>query len=659
MKKIVCLFLVAVSLFASSVGCAGKKGKGNYSQKNIAQVDQMPDRASNYKLIDFKAKAEEADRILYDFANSEENQPYNRETMGPIGFWDDRSFPGTRYFGFPSYIAGPNRGQGGQEGLCVLASLWASSAIGIDKSAQKFGDKTYNFIEMSKMFLGNEPNNFILDNIRGRTGQTFWYEIYPQLLFIHLHEMYPDETWMEEIILTGAEKWHNALPYFKDYNGNVSFEFKSFDFSVNKPLIGSDWNEPPNGGLAMIFYYAYMLSGNAEYLDDVKFVLDYLQKWEKNPYYEIMQNYAPYVAAIMNAYHGTNYDVQKFANSAFECGSDFNGSAGIVNSKWGDYDAYGLFAFEYNQSTGSGYAFAMETWHLAAMLALTARYDPRFADDIGKYFMHMANSSRLFYGDELPAENQSCSVAPCDPNRAIAYEGVRTAYGKISPYAMGDQLSKGWGGDTDYGIYGGVHVGLMASIIEKTEIDEILRVNLSRLDTLRTGNEEFFLYYNPYDEKKTVNLEVTGTKKLYNTVTAAVIAKSASGKVKIEIPAKSSVIVAVLPADAEITEKDGYVYSNGVVIANRRPAVNVLTPEKPKRALTSKTKVTFSFEERPGDKIVNMTVTLGGKELYSGKPITELEIGNPSMEKGVYNLVAEVKTASGLKDIAMQRVRKM
>ncbi len=659
MKKLVCVLMATLLFVSVSVGCSGKTGNVNSSQKNIAQVDAMPDRASNYKLIDFKAKAEEVDRVLYDFANYEENLPYDKETMGPIGFWDDRSYPGKRYFGFPSYIAGPNRGQGGQEGLCVLASLWGSSAIGIDKSAQKFGDKTYNFIEMSKVFLGNEPNNFILDNIKGITGRTFWYEIYPQLQFIHLHEMYPDETWMEEIILTGAEKWHNALPYFKDFKGNVSFEFKSFDFAANKPIIGSDWNEPPNGGLAMIFYYAYMLSGETKYLEDVKFVLDYLQTWEKNPYYEILQNYTPYVAAIMNAYHGTNYDIQKFANSAFECGSDFNSSAGIVNAKWGDYDAYGLFAFEYNQSNGSGYAFAMETWHLAAMLAMTVRYDPRFADDLGKYFMHMANSSRIFFGDEIPAENQSCDVALCDPNRSIAYEGVKTARGTYSPYAMGDQLSKGWGGETDYGIYGGAHVGLIASIIEKTDVDEIIRVNLSHLDTLSTSDDEFFLYYNPYDSKKTVTLELSNTKKLYNTVTNTIIKENASGEIKIDIPAKGSVIVAVLDSDAKITERDGYVYSDGIVISNKKPAVNILTPEKPKRALNSKTKATFSFDERHNDKIIKMTVCLGEKVLYSGKPITELEIGNQSIGKGLHNIIVEIETVSGLKDIAMQRIRKM
>lgn len=657
MKKFLCILLSAMTLF-SVVGC--KDGGGaNHSQKVILQVENMPDRASNYKLIDFMEKAEEVDRILYSFANNEENLPYDPQTYGPIGWWDDVSYPGERYFGFPSYIAGPNRYPGGQEGLAVLASLWASSAIGIDKSAQRFGDKTYNFIGMTKAFLGAEPNNFILDNIKGRTGQTFWYEIYPQIMFIHLHEMYPDETWMEDIILTGAQKWHDALPYFKDFNGNVSFEFKSFDFTVNMPIIGSDWNEPPNGGLAMIFYYAYMLSGDEKYLDDVKFVLDYLQTWNKNPYYEIMQNYAPYVAAVMNAYHGTNYDIQKFASSAFECASDFNSSAGIVNAQWGDYDAYGLFAFEYNQSAGSGYAFAMETWNLAAMLALTVRYDPRFADAIGKYFMHMANSSRLFFGDELPAANQSCDVAPCDPNRAIAYEGVKSALGKVAPYAMGDQLSKGWGGETDYGIYGGAHVGLLASIIEKTEVDEIIRVDLGHLDTLRTGDEDFFMYYNPYDKKKTVTLEVEGTKKLYNTVTNTVIADSASGSVKINIPAKSSVIVAVLPADAQITERDGYVYSGGTVISNRKPSVNILTPEKPKRTLTSKSTATFSVGARRGDKVVKMTITLGGKQIYSGSPITEIDIGNVSLEKGVHNLVVEIETASGLRDIAMQRVRKM
>ena len=129
----------------------------------------------------------------------------------------------------------------------------------------------HNFIRMAKAFY-NENSGFILNNINGKTGQTFWYEILPQIQFIELSRLYPDEMWMTEIILQGAENWHNAFPNFKDDTGN-------YNFATNTPIYGSDWNEPPNGGLAFIFYNAYLITEDEKYLDDVKIVLDYLENW--------------------------------------------------------------------------------------------------------------------------------------------------------------------------------------------------------------------------------------------------------------------------------------------------------------------------------------------------------------------------------------------
>ena len=71
----------------------------------------------------------------------------------------------------------------------------------------------------------------------------------------------------------------------------------------------------------------------------------------------------------MNAFHGTDYDIQKFANVSFEGSGDFRNSAQVVNAKWGNYDAYGLMAFSYSDTSGAGYAFAMNTFHMASTLA--------------------------------------------------------------------------------------------------------------------------------------------------------------------------------------------------------------------------------------------------------------------------------------------------
>ncbi|GHU98248.1 hypothetical protein FACS1894211_01700 [Clostridia bacterium] len=649
-------------------GCLKKEAYANPTQKTILQVDKMPARASDYKLLDFKQKGLDVDAVLFDFAKKETTDPYNYETMGPIGYWDKSKVDqenGFLYFGFPSYIGSPQAGMNGaQEGITVLAALWAATAAGIDKSAQSVGGgKTYDFIRMTEAFLNKEPENFILNRIQTRTGQTFWYEVYPQIEFIRLHRLYPNETWMRDIIVAGAEKWHGALPNFKDLEGNVSFEFTSYDFQTNRPIYNGRWNEPPNGGLAMIFYYAYTLTGEEKYLDDARFVLDYLQNWEKSSYYEILQDYACYVAAVLNARHGANYDIQKFVNVSFEGQTDFRASTQVVNAKWGDYDAYGLMAFAYTDMSGAGYAFAMNTWHMAVTLANALRYDPRFADDIGKWFMHMANSSRIFFGNELPLANQSCpTAAPSDPGKAIAYEGVKSSQGDRGPYAMGDQLAMNWGGQTDYGIYGGAHVGLLGGLIAATDVPEILRVDLTKLDTLRQdGDYQQYLYYNPYGAEKTVTVSLPGPVQLYNTVTRAVAAESADGAYKLTLPAGSAAILALLPVGAAVETERGVVKAGGKQVAVVKPAVNILSPETPKTTLKSATEFKFSVSAPAGDPVKTMKITLGGKTIHEGAPVTSVTAAGVfgAVPKGTQNLVAEIETESGLKDIAMLRMRKL
>ena len=50
---------------------------------------------------------------------------------------------------------------------------------------------------------------------------------------------------------------------------------------------------------------------------------------------------------------------------------------------------------------GEGYAFAMNTFQWAGALTPVARYDTRYAHDIGKWMLNLANAARLFYPGSL------------------------------------------------------------------------------------------------------------------------------------------------------------------------------------------------------------------------------------------------------------------
>lgn len=665
MKKVTVLLLIMFFALFPLNGCKSTSNS-NYGQKTINQISAMPQHASNYKLIDYMAKAQAVDEVLYYFANYSENIPYNNQTFSPIGFWDD-TFVNTneRSFGFPAYIGSNTANiQGTQEGITVLGSIFNSSLIGIDKSKQKFdvdgkGIQSFNFVRMLEEFYNTESGiNFILDNKTSPTGQTFWYEIFPQILFARIYRLYPDETWMEDIIMTGAENWHNVLPEFY-INGNWNFAYKSYNFVTNTLIYGSDWNEPPNGGLAYIFYNAYLISGDEKYLDDCKIVLDYIQNWNKNSYYEILQDYACYVASILNLYHGTSYDIQKFVNVSFEGSTDFRSGAQVTNAKWGDYDAYGLLAFEYSDTSGNGYAFAMNTFHMVGTLLPMLNYDSRFANAVGKWLYHMTNSARLFYGDEVPLANQSCPTATdADPTKCISYEGVKGYYESKSPYSMGDPTVLGWG-NTDYGIYGGVHVGTVAASIQKTNVEQIIRADLNVCDTLGKNTIKKYLYYNPYSKDKTVEIELDENCSLYNTITNSYILQNITGKQKIVIPANGSVIVAILKTSDNIEKIGNNYYVGDEIIKTDKPTVNIISPNVPKSILSTKTVIDLEYYACEEDTITNMKVSIGEKELYNGLPKKLIELDCVTLRKGIMNLKVEITTATGANDMAMIRVRNL
>jgi hypothetical protein len=69
----------------------------------------------------------------------------------------------------------------------------------------------------------------------------------------------------------------------------------------------------------------------------------------------------------------------------------------------------------------------MNTFEWAGALVPLARYDTRYAHDLGKWMLNLANAARLFYPDAHDAEHQSSYdwAKAHDGKSGIAYEGIR------------------------------------------------------------------------------------------------------------------------------------------------------------------------------------------------------------------------------------------
>ncbi|MCG2717112.1 MAG: laminin G, partial [Candidatus Marinimicrobia bacterium] len=261
----------------------------------------------------------------------------------------------------------------------------------------------------------------------------------------------------------------------------------------------------------------------------------------------------------------TTYDVDKMLNWCFDPEGNVR-EWGVTLGNWGGYDCDGLVG----EALGDGYAFAMNGFEMAGALVPMVRYDDRYARAIGKWVLNMANASRLFYSNYLPADHQDGEEWSYvyDPHACIAHESMREfALGSgISPFATGDAITGGWGA-TNFALYGSSHVGILGGIIDTTEVPGILKLDLLKTDYFQDNAYPSYLFYNPHAEPKTISVDVgTQLVDLYDAVNNEFLVHSASAQTLITIPAVEALLLVFVPAGGTITYEEEKMLVTGVVI---------------------------------------------------------------------------------------------
>ncbi len=92
---------------------------------------------------------------------------------------------------------------------------------------------------------------------------------------------------------------------------------------------------------------------------------------------------------------GPRYDVGKLLNECFDphAAPQARPGWGVISDRWNGLDASGLVG---STTDGEGYAFAMNTFQWAGAMAPIARYDTRYAHDIGKWMFEFIECARAF-----------------------------------------------------------------------------------------------------------------------------------------------------------------------------------------------------------------------------------------------------------------------
>jgi hypothetical protein len=624
-------------------------------QIDIPRINTMPDFPQPYEMRDWKQVASGYDSLVFDITLTGQFQPFV--------FFRDQSVNYPEYASFGLHTAVGTNFPASGEGINVIPAVVGATLVGIDKSDQ-FNE---NWAMMIQEYFNKRPaENIYLNHPVTNSGFDWWYETMPNIFFMQLKYLYPEIAVFQDQLPVLAMQWLRAVRAMggSDTPWNVPYmNYRAWNMSEMQPLDQGVKQPEAAGALAWILYNAYISTGNPEFLKGAEWSMEFLDAWESNPSYELQLPYGIYTAARMNAEIGTNYDIEKMVNWAFDRGH-LRGW-GAISGNWGGYDCHGLIG-EANDN-GNDYAFMMNGFQQAAALVPMVRYDHRFAKAIAKWVLNMANASRLFYPAYLPSNMQDNAAwaQTYDPESYIAYEALREIKFGHSPYATGDAIDGGWA-QTNLMLYGSSHVGYLAAILETTNIEGILQLDLLKTDFYNQDALPTYLYYNPFQTTEEIILDLpAGTYKIYDVISKNLILENQSGTASLSVGPGSVIMPVVVPQNAVISVQGNKTFADDVIIDFNNGQDTGLLPPRIK-ALAA---------------VDTMVVTGGSTEIYctatdpQNSNLTyywffpddsftgqDQVVFNAPDETGFYNIGSKVVNEAGLSDslgIVIQVVEKI
>ncbi len=420
-------------------------------QINIARVEEMPSMPSPYLMRDWFEVARKYDSLVYDVHHTGLNWPL--VSLGTSGI----NYPGIKPILMDSYVGSDAHGSQA-EAINIIPSLVGASLAGINKSNQ-FG---VNWVVSAKDFFNkHNGQNVYLNGSSSASGHDWWYDVMPNVFFYQLYSLYPQTADFNEQFTSVADTWQGAV--YK-MGGSATpwtvpeMNYRAWDLSSQTPLASGVIEPEASGSLAWLMYNAYHEAGDKNYLYSAQMCMDFLNGLNTNPSYEIQLPYGTLTAARMNAELGTVYDVEKMVNWVFDRGP-LRGW-GTITGKWNGSDVSGLVG-EANDA-GDDYAFVMNGFQHAAALVPMVKYDKRFARAIAKWTLNIANASRFFYRDYLPADHQDSYAwsTQYDPASVIAHESLKQVWNNVNLFARGDAIAGGWS-STNLSLYSSSSVGYL------------------------------------------------------------------------------------------------------------------------------------------------------------------------------------------------------
>ncbi|MBE3555097.1 MAG: hypothetical protein IMW85_08965, partial [Thermicanus sp.] len=214
---------------------------------------------------------------------------------------------------------------------------------------------------------------------------------------------------------------------------NYDFNDQGYDFANGKPFtLREEYRQPDAiGGYAYLMELGFELFHDLEFREEALRAIHLYQSFERNPWYEIPSQAMACLAAARLYAQGEEINLEKILRFAldFEEGS-------LLVGVWGHQEIYGLMRGwrGFSRQESSRMAYSLESFILLPYLLPVVRYEPRFAEAIASYALHLSANARLFFSDFMKDKAQSRP----DLGVEIPYEALhREEKGEI-PYATGD-----------------------------------------------------------------------------------------------------------------------------------------------------------------------------------------------------------------------------
>ena len=332
---------------------------------------------------------------------------------------------------------------------------------------------------------------------------------------------------------------------------NYNFCDQGYRFDARRAWTKLDIYRQPDaiGGYAYLQLLAYEMFGEAKYLAEAGEALRRYLSFARNPWYEVPSGAMACLAAARLSVSEPGIDVGKALGFVLD-----PGGRPLQTGRWGGKEVDGLMAGFCTEPAGE--AYSMESLMTAGYLLPVLRYRPEFASAIGRYLLNASANMRLFYSDCIATENQSRP----ELTSAVPYERLNRVLNGRSPYASGDYGSH-------RSIYGGAYALWWGELMGPTRDPHILQMSIALTDFFERKTHPTYLYYNPFGVARSVDVPlVREGSQLYDLSAHAFLHTRGQGDLSLEIPARGSRVVVLIPPGARREFRKGTLFCGDVAV---------------------------------------------------------------------------------------------